>query len=179
MSQPNIDVIIPVYNAAPTVEEAVGSIQKQSYRSIRIVLIDDGSTDATPGLLAKIAAQDSRVIVLSQQNGGIVDALNRGCKAGDAPYIARHDADDIAVPDRLAKQITFLENNPDVIAVSGAFRHMNSAGEATGKIVHLPSLGDSDPSWVPAREPLFAAPISHASARRAGGSRGVQVCIPC
>jgi glycosyltransferase involved in cell wall biosynthesis len=176
MTSPNVDVIIPIYNAASTLEEAVGSIQKQSYSAIRIILVDDGSTDETPNLLAKIAAADSRIIVLRQENSGIVDALNRGWKACDAPLIARHDADDIAAPDRLAKQVAFLENNPDVIAVSGAFRHINAAGETTGKTVRLPPLSDANPQWVPAREPYLLHPflmLRRAALEAVGGYRYV------
>lgn len=176
MTSTNVDVIIPIYNAASTLEEAVGSIQKQSYSAIRIVLVDDGSTDETPNLLAKIAAADSRVIVLRQENSGIVDALNQGWKACDAPLIARHDADDIAAPDRLAKQVAFLEKNPDVIAVSGAFRHIDSAGETTGKIVLLPPLSDANPKWVPAREPYLLHPflmLRRAALEAVGGYRYV------
>jgi glycosyltransferase involved in cell wall biosynthesis len=176
MTSPNVDVVIPVYNAASTLEGAVGSIQKQSYSAIRIILVDDGSTDETPNLLAKIAAADSRIIVLRQENSGIVDALNRGWKACDAPLIARHDADDIAAPDRLAKQVAFLENNPDVIAVSGAFRHINAAGETTGKTVRLPPLSDANPQWVPAREPYLLHPflmLRRAALEAVGGYRYV------
>jgi len=175
MTSPGIDVIIPIYNAASTLEEAVNSIQRQTYGAIRIVLVDDGSTDATPTLLAKIAAEDPRVIVIRQENAGIVDALNRGWKACDAPLIARHDADDIAAPDRLAKQISFLEKNPDVIAVSGAFRHINSAGETTGRI-SLPALSEADPQWIPAREPYLIHPflmLRRAAMEAVGGYRYV------
>ena len=174
MTSPNVDVIIPIYNAASTLEEAVGSIQRQSYSAIRIVLVDDGSTDETPNLLAKIAAADSRVIVLRQDNSGIVDALNRGWKACNAPLIARHDADDVAAPDRLAKQVAFLEKTPDVIAVSGAFRHIDAAGETTGKIVRLPPLSDANPKWVPAREPYLLHPflvLRRAALEAIGGYR--------
>jgi glycosyltransferase involved in cell wall biosynthesis len=173
MISPKVDVIIPIYNAASTLEEAVDSIQRQTYSAIRIVLVDDGSTDETPALLAKIAAGDSRVIVLRQENAGIVDALNRSWRAGDAPLIARHDADDIAAPDRLAKQVAFLERNPEVIAVSGAFRHINSTGEITGKIL-LPPLGEADPKWVPAREPYLIHPflmLRRAAIEEIGGYR--------
>jgi len=158
MIQPNVDVIIPIYNAASTLEEAVGSIQRQTYQAIRIILIDDGSTDATPTLLAKIAANDPRVTVLRQENAGIVDALNRGWQAGDAPLIARHDADDIAAPDRLAKQVAFLNRNPDVMAVAGAFRHIESDGQVTGTFF-LPAVSEADPKWVPAREPYLLHPF--------------------
>src|SRR3954469_226863 len=176
MTRANVDVIIPVYNAASTLEDAVGSIQRQTYRAIRIVLIDDGSTDATPTLLAKIAAEDSRVLVLRQENAGIVDALNRGWKACDAPLIARHDADDIAAPDRLAKQVAFLEANPEVIAVSGAFRHITPAGETTDCILPLPALSEADPKWVPAREPYLIHPflmLRRAALEAVGGYRYV------
>ena len=159
MTHDAVDVIIPVYNAASTLEEAVHSIQVQSHNAIRIVLVDDGSTDETPALIARISAKDERVLVLTQENCGIVDALNRGWMSCDAPFIARHDADDIARPDRLEKQVAFLRGNPAVVAVSGAFRHINLNGVPTGEIVRLPPLGAADPTWVPAREPYLMHPF--------------------
>src|SRR4029077_9631506 len=109
---PQISVLIPVFNGARTVQDAIASIQGQSITDTEIVIVDDGSTDETPLILKAIAAQDRRVSVLTKANGGIVDALNFGLVACQGECIARHDADDIAYPDRFAAQITYLQDNP-------------------------------------------------------------------
>ena len=154
-----VDVLIPVYNAEKTVEAAVSSIQTQTFRDLAIVLIDDGSTDSTPERLAHIASRDPRVSLLRQENCGIVDALNAGWRACNAPLIARHDADDIAAPDRIQKQVSLLRAAPDVVALSGAFRHIDENGALIGDEVHLPSPDTADPDWIPAREPYLLHPL--------------------
>ena len=159
MLNPKVDVVIPVYNAATTLEEAIRSIQTQTLCEIRIILIDDGSTDGTPAILARIAERDSRVLIIRQRNSGIVDALNAGLQACRAKYIARHDADDLARPDRLEKQVRFLDNNPAVDAVSGAFRHIDLDGKWTGETITFPPPSEVDPTWVPAKEPYLSHPF--------------------
>jgi tetratricopeptide (TPR) repeat protein len=119
MSVPAISVLMSVYNGEAYLAEAVDSILGQSFRDFEFVIINDGSTDGTGPLLKKYAAQDSRIVLIEQENTGLVGALNRGLAAARAPYIARMDADDIALPDRLARQYEYLEKHPD-IAVLGA-----------------------------------------------------------
>lgn len=155
-----IDVLIPAYNAASTIAEAVGSIQAQTLRDIRIVVVDDGSTDATGEILADLARQDSRIEVISTPNGGIVDALNIGLAACRAPYVARHDADDIAFPERLEKQLTYLRRHPGCIAVGTNAWHIDATGRRTGRRTHFDEGPVApDPYWVPSREPYLMHPF--------------------
>ena len=154
-----VDVLIPVYNGEKTVEAAVLSIQRQTFRDLAIVLIDDGSTDSTPERLANIASRDPRISLLRQENGGIVDALNAGWRTCSAPLIARHDADDIATPDRIEKQVSVLRAAPSVVALSGAFRHIDEGGAVIGDVVQLPPPDTADPTWIPAREPYLLHPL--------------------
>ena len=102
---PLIDVLIPAYNAGRTIRSALGSIQDQTIRDIRIVVVDDGSTDDTAAIVGEVAAADPRVELHRQANGGIVDALNAGLQRGQAEFVARFDADDLSYPDRFARQI--------------------------------------------------------------------------
>src|ERR1700736_3109855 len=97
-AEPIVDVLIPVYNGAPTVRESLNSIRAQTIRDIRIVVIDDGSTDATVEILAELAREDPRIVTIRKPNGGIVDALNLGLQHCRAEFLARFDADDIAYP---------------------------------------------------------------------------------
>lgn len=171
-----IDVVIPVFNGARTVESAVGSIQAQTVQDIRIVVVDDGSTDDTAALVGCMTAADPRIELLRQANGGIVDALNAGLAACTAPLVARHDADDLAVPGRFARQAAFLAENPSVVAVSGAVRHMDEDGRVRGSVLRLGSPDDADLSLFPQREPYLMHPflmVRRAAAAAAGGYRHV------
>lgn len=159
MSTNVIDVLIPAYNVASTIEAAVRSILDQTVRDIRVVAVDDGSTDDTAAIVARLAAEDGRITLLRQPNGGIVDALNNGLALCDAPLIARHDGDDLAYPDRFEKQAAYLDAHPKCIAVSANARHVDAAGAPIGVVTEMGSVDTADPTWVPAREPHLMHPL--------------------
>jgi len=100
---------MPVWNAAATLPRALRSVLTQRYTDWELVVVDDGSTDDTPGILAELAGRDTRVRVLRQPHGGIVSALNAGLVAARGAWIARMDADDESHPDRLLDQVRWLE----------------------------------------------------------------------
>jgi len=105
-----VSVVMPCYNAAPWLDAALESILKQSHVELELLAVDDGSTDATPEILARAARQDPRLRLLGGgANAGIVAALNRGLEEARGAYIARMDADDIALPRRFERQIGFME----------------------------------------------------------------------
>lgn len=111
---PDISVLLPSYNACETLPTAVTSILNQSHTSLELVVIDDGSTDATRDLLALFQARDRRVVAKTVPHGGIVEALNAGLAICRAPLVARMDADDWSPPERLARQASFLDAHPEV-----------------------------------------------------------------
>ena len=156
---PCLDVVIPVYNGERTVESAIVSIQSQTVRDIRIIVINDGSTDATKQIVERLARTDDRLVPLNRENAGIVDALNAGLAACRAHIVARHDSDDLASFDRFEKQLAFLSEHPDCVAVSGAARHIDEAGQALGEIVRLPSPDLANPNSYPQREPYLLHPF--------------------
>ena len=171
-----VDVIIPVYNGAKTVESAVASIQAQTVRDIRILIINDGSTDSTKEIVERLAAADERVVLLDRANGGIVDALNAGLAACSADIVARHDADDLAHPQRFEKQLAYLDKHRDCAAVSGAFSQIDEAGRSLGPIQHLPSPDLANLDWYPQREPYLLHPflmMRRAAVEAVGGYRHV------
>lgn len=176
MPEPVIDAVIPAFNGARTIEAAVASIQAQTIRDLRIIVVNDGSTDGTGDILRHMAESDPRLVVVDQANGGVVDALNAGLAAGHAPVIARHDADDLASPDRFEKQLAYLHAHPGCVAVSGAVRHMNEAGLVYGPLVRLPSPDKSDLGSYPQREPYLMHPFlmaRRAAVQAVGGYRHV------
>jgi glycosyltransferase involved in cell wall biosynthesis len=154
-----VDVLIPAYNAETTICEAVETIQRQTLTDLRIIIVDDGSSDGTAALLSEMAANDSRIVILSKANGGIVDALNDGLKICTAEFVARHDADDIAYPNRLAVQIAYLQAHPDVAAVGASVRHIDGEGRWLGSIAALAPPDHADCHAIPAREPYIIHPF--------------------
>ncbi len=130
---PTVSVLLPVYNAGAFLAESIGSVLGQSWRDFELVAVDDGSTDESGAILAQFAAADARVRVVRQPaNGGLVRALNRGLEVARGRYIARQDADDPSLPERLARQVTFLEREPAVGIVGGAFLLADGEGRRLG-----------------------------------------------
>ncbi|HLP08863.1 MAG TPA: glycosyltransferase family 2 protein [Opitutaceae bacterium] len=111
---PDVSVLLPVYNAAGTLPAALASLRAQTLVDWELLAVDDGSTDATPILLSAAAAADPRIRVLAQPHSGIVAALNLGLSAARTPLVARFDADDECHPERLARQVAFLRDHPEI-----------------------------------------------------------------
>jgi len=150
---PLVSVVMPVYNAAEYLEDAVESILRQTFRDFEFIIINDGSTDGSSELLDLIQKKDSRVKVYHQENSGIVSALNKGCDIAQGKYIFRMDSDDISLPERIACQVSFLEKNPDV-GVCGTWIQL--FGSINGDIWKTPK----DHETIRCRL-LFASPLNH------------------
>ena len=105
---PNISVILPVYNSARFIEEAICSILKQTMSDFELIVINDGSTDVSGEILEKIASTDSRIRLIQRLNKGLIPTLNEGLALAKSPFIARMDADDISMPNRLELQYDYL-----------------------------------------------------------------------
>jgi glycosyltransferase involved in cell wall biosynthesis len=109
---PRVSVVLPVFNAAATVARAVGSIRAQTWPDWELVAVDDGSTDATPALLDQCAREDARIRIIPRAHAGVAAAANAGLAAARGALIARMDADDVAHPERLKRQVALLESDP-------------------------------------------------------------------
>ncbi len=119
---PAVSVLMPCYNAAATLEETLVSLACQTLADFEVVAVDDGSQDATLQILQTWARDDRRFRVLSCPHRGVIAAANAGLKACRGAYIARMDADDRALPDRLAQQLAYLDAHPEVAVVSSLVR---------------------------------------------------------
>jgi glycosyltransferase involved in cell wall biosynthesis len=131
---PAVTVLMSVHNGAAYLKEAVDSVLGQTFRDFEFLIIDDGSTDATPALLATLA--DPRLRVVRQANAGLAAALNAGLDRARGRYVARMDADDVCLPRRLARQVAFMEARPDV-SVLGAW--VETFGERDGAVWRYPA----------------------------------------
>ncbi|MFT3828066.1 MAG: glycosyltransferase family 2 protein [Opitutaceae bacterium] len=111
---PAVSILLPVFNAAATLPAALASLRAQTFANWELIAVDDGSTDATPVLLSAAAAADPRLHILTQAHAGIVAALNFGLTTARAPLVARFDADDECHPERLERQVAFLDTHPEI-----------------------------------------------------------------
>ena len=134
MNGPIVSVVMSVFNGERFLREAVDSVLGQSFREFEFIILDDGSNDASASILDSYAKVDPRVIVYHQENRGLIASLNFACKNARGYYIARMDADDIAVRDRLLWQVAFLDAHPEVGVVGGAAAVINADGIPVGKL---------------------------------------------
>ncbi|OEC44544.1 glycosyltransferase [Aeromonas sp. FDAARGOS 1411] len=123
-----ISVIMPIYNGEQYLRDAVESILAQSYTNFELICIDDGSTDGTLNILKEYAAIDSRLVIISRENKGLIATLNEGIVRAKYNYIARMDADDISHVDRFMLQVEYLNTHPDVAVVGCAYEYINESG---------------------------------------------------
>ena len=128
-----VSVVMAVFDGERYIREAIDSILGQSFRDFEFIIINDGSTDNTAGILQQYAQLDERLLVFQQENRGLIAALNRGCGQARGKYIARLDADDVSVPDRFEKQVDFLDRHPAVAVLGGAIKLINPKGALIGE----------------------------------------------
>jgi glycosyltransferase involved in cell wall biosynthesis len=123
---PYVSVLLPVRNGLPWLGVALESIRRQIFDDFELIVLEDGSTDDTPGLLSKVA--DRRLRIISTGGVGIARALNIGLEAARGTYIARQDADDESRPDRLARQVAALDADPRIDVMASVAEYIDEAG---------------------------------------------------
>jgi glycosyltransferase involved in cell wall biosynthesis len=127
-SMPRVSALIRVYNAEPYLNAAINSICNQTFADFELILLDNGSNDGSLEIAANSARQDNRVSVVKGHPQGLVHGLNIGLKLARGEFIAILDADDVALPDRFAKQLTFLDRNPECCAVGSTAMRIDPDG---------------------------------------------------
>jgi glycosyltransferase involved in cell wall biosynthesis len=127
-----VSVVLPVFNAERFLRRSVESILAQTYDTLELVIVDDGSTDSSAVIAAEFASRDARVRVVRLRKSGLPRALNAGVAASRGGLIARMDADDLAHPERLQQQVAYLEANPDCVLVGTAIDVMDANGASLG-----------------------------------------------
>ena len=133
-SIPDISVLLSVYNSENYISESIESILDQSYANFELIIVDDCSTDGSFEICKSYANKDRRIVLLRNSvNLGGCQTLNEGLKHTRGKYVARQDNDEWSYPDRLAKQIKFMEDNPEVGVLGGSMEIINEMGEIVGK----------------------------------------------
>jgi glycosyltransferase involved in cell wall biosynthesis len=158
-ASPKIDVLLSVYNCEKYLPLSLEGLRNQTFTDFRVLIVDDGSTDNSASIAEDFASRDPRFKVFRREHCGHVDALNFGLSCVTAPYIARHDADDISLPGRLAMELSYLERHLDVGAVSCCFFDISGGSAVTG--INRPPLDqfDANPFETPAREHRLSQPF--------------------
>lgn len=151
-----LTVLMPVYNAAPFLERAIKSILSQTHRDFEFLIIDNGSTDASPEIIRSFKDPRIRVVRLDK-NVGPPPALNLGLRQIRTKYIARMDADDVALPNRLKAQIAFLEKHPEFVLIGSQYRTVNATGRVSAALP-LPTTPNNI-RW----KLMFSSPFVHSA----------------
>ena len=144
MDLPPVLVVMPLYNARPYVVQAVNSILTQTYPNLHLLVIDDGSSDGSDGIIN--AMNDNRILFIRQQHKGPGAAMNQGitiAQEKNYPFLARMDADDVSLPNRLEEQVRLLLKYPNVAACSANCYYIESSTEkiiGTSTVACSPAL---------------------------------------
>lgn len=121
MEKPLVSVVLPVYNGEKHLKAAIDSMLIQSYQNLEVIVIIDGSKDGSAAITRAIG--DDRIkLYENPQNLGLIGALNRGLSLAEGKYIARMDQDDLSRPERIQKQVEFMESNPDITVCGTNYR---------------------------------------------------------
>lgn len=141
---PMLSIVMPLYNAAPFVGEAIQSILNQSFKDFELIIIDDGSTDNSLKIAQSFS--DKRIrIIHNDRNRGIVYTRNRGLQEMKGRYFAPFDADDIAHPDKFSIQLEFMEKHPEFGLVGTWAHHIDPQGNKISSQYKLSGKPESIP----------------------------------
>lgn len=150
-----ISVLMGIYNCSSTMEQAVASVQNQTYTNWELILCDDGSSDNTYEVAQALAAKDSRIVLLrNEKNLGLNQTLNNCLAAATGEYIARMDGDDDCVPERFERQLDLLEHHPEFQITSCPMKLFDETGEWGQTTV---------PEYPSPEDVVCGTPISHAA----------------
>jgi glycosyltransferase involved in cell wall biosynthesis len=171
---PKVSVVMPAYNQERYCGEAIESILAQTFAAFECIIVDDGSSDGTSALLEWYARSDARIhLIRHEVNRGISASLNAAIGRARCELIARMDADDIALPHRLERQVAFMEHNPAIVAAGSSYRTIDDGGAIIGGIYAM----ESDPRRIRlgmAGGPMLAHPtviMRRSLVLKAGGYR--------
>ena len=130
-----VSVIMSSFNEESNVVKAIKTVIKQSFSDWQLIVVNDGSTDNTVDLVNQLISEDPRITLIdSKNNQGLAASLNKGIAVSTGEYIARMDADDLALKERLRLQVDYLDEHPDVMVLGGAAIYRNSQGKVLGEV---------------------------------------------
>lgn len=156
-NSPLITVLIPVYNSDKYLDSALESIRIQTFTDFECLIINDGSTDNSLKVINRFIEMDKRFRVIDKKNSGVGDSLRIGVVEAKGRYIARMDADDIAHPDRLNEQISYMLKNPNITICGTLMNHIDEKG----LLIYKPKIIPRKNSLIKTKMLLGAVPLPH------------------
>jgi len=159
--EPKLSVITTVYNCEKYVKESLDSVFAQNYSDIELILVNDGSTDATRAILESFLKNYEECIVFLDydENKRIPVRRNEAIERARGEFVTIHDGDDISLPDRFEKQVKFLDNNPHIFCVGGWAEEINEFGEKIGKRNYPPKFHQEVVDIIISKETFYLNPI--------------------
>ena len=140
-SKPSISVLMPVYNTEKYLAEAVESIRNQTFCDFEFIILDDGSTDRSLGILRRFARQDPRIVVHSRENRGLVATRNQLMQLARGEWLVWADSDDISYPFRIERLLKVMQSDRAIVWVGSAYRLVDPSGWPICKINDPSSFG--------------------------------------
>lgn len=158
MGEPLVSVVMPVYGTARFLPEAIESILGQTHRHIEFLIIDDASPDGSWPIIEGYARTDGRIVAIRNDvNVGVVRARNIGVERASGTYVVLMDSDDVSLPERISRQVAFLEDNPAYGACGSSIYEIDAEGKV-GRTVTFPA-GDEEIK----RSFFFITPVRHST----------------
>jgi glycosyltransferase involved in cell wall biosynthesis len=157
---PRVSVHMPVYNAMPYLAEAVESILAQTYGDFEFIIIDDGSTDGSGEQLAAYAARDERIRLTRRENWGITKTRNQALGQAVGEFFAVMDADDVALPDRLARQVAYFDAHPECVALGCRVLLIDADGAPIREMSEMTSHAEIDAEHLAGRGGAITHPAA-------------------
>jgi len=156
--QPLVSVVIATYNREKYIKRAIESVLNQTYKNIEVIIIDDSSADKTKNIISELNQKHTGIIYIKNKNRiGFIKSLNKGIETAKGKYIARIDDDDFwCDPQKLEKQVNFLEKNQDYILVGGRYILIDETGQKVQRF--LPETDEEIRKAI-----LFACPFPHSA----------------
>ncbi|MDQ8205632.1 glycosyltransferase [Pelagicoccus sp. SDUM812003] len=141
-NKPAISIVMSVYNSEKYLAESIESILHQTFTDFEFIIIDDGSADRSRSIIESYLAKDKRITLISRENKGLPYSLNEGIALAEGRYIARMDADDISLPNRIEKQIAFMDSHKE-IGVCGTLAYLFQDNPTKRQVLRHPEDHDS------------------------------------
>lgn len=126
---------MPVFNGGAYLQASVNSMRRQTWHDFELIIVDDGSSDGSGEWLREQAQEDSRIHLVSRENRGLVATLNEMLALARGEFLVRMDADDVALPDRITRQVQYLDAHPEVVCVGGSSWLMDEESRLIAPIV--------------------------------------------